>query len=186
MLNDLPTELYNRVVAVAQHNDRWVHCELLEGRVLTLGSERFACMEPLFRPSLIGVPPPNEPEHQSPMSNYYMHHDSSSLKTLMQLVGESVAECDEEWKAAFLASGSVFVCGGTSLLPGFVTRLQHEVSQSLGAGVKVVTPSTAEEQRFAAWRGGCLLTSSPNFLQEASVSKEFYDENGPTPIASLL
>jgi actin-related protein len=66
--------------------------------------------------------------------------------------------------------------GGTSMMPGFVQRLQREVSALApqGAVVCVVAPPM---RKYAAWIGAAYKARLSSF-QSLLVSREEYDENG--------
>jgi len=165
LLSEVPVELTQRINSFVLHNDRFQHFELLDGRIITLGKERFQAMEPLFRPSLLTRPPPTS-INTPPLNG----------KDLQELLKESVDACDNEWQDAFKKKGTLWVTGGTSLLRGFLGRLQSEVMEIFGGGVSV---KVIPDPQYAAWQGWVLM-SHTNWIASACVTKEDYDESGPT------
>jgi len=79
---------------------------LPDGRVITIGDERFRCAEPLFTPSLLGME-----------SNAGIH----------QLTHNSIMKCGVELRRELYAN--VVLAGGTSLLPGFAERMHKELTK---------------------------------------------------------
>lgn len=177
-------ELYDKVGDIVKNNDRFEHYELPDGHVITLGQDRFIVGESLFRPSLISVPPEGETFEkikESIQLGFYQQtpKSSSELKDLKDLMKASVEAGGEEWKSQFQKSGRLIVTGGVSLLRGFIPRLQQEVLEAFGPGVKILARSDPKERRFSAWKGGRLL-SEMSSMQKYLVTREEYDESGPS------
>ena len=61
-------------------------------------------------------------------------HPPSALLPLSRLISHSLIQIDPDLQSTLL--GNVVVTGGTTLLPGFVERLQNEL-QALAPGMKV-------------------------------------------------
>ncbi|KAB8210261.1 hypothetical protein BDV34DRAFT_209672 [Aspergillus parasiticus] len=73
--------------------------------------------------------------------------------------------------------GDIFPAGGSTLFPGFIDRLGLEISGLVpSAKTNVIIP---KDQQYSAWGGGSVLASLSTF-QNLWVSKEDYDENGPS------
>ncbi|GFR57773.1 actin [Elysia marginata] len=122
------------------------------GHVITIGSERFRCPEALFKPSLMNIEMPG----------------------IHETIVMSVNKCDLDIQKDMYAN--VILSGGTSLFPGLADRLLQEI--------KAEKPDTSKVQiktasRTSAWDGGSILASLSSF-QEQWISKEEYDEYGPT------
>ena len=74
--------------------------------------------------------------------------------------------------------GNIVLAGGVTLLPGIDTRLEKELSALAPASmkVKVVAPP---ERKYSVWIGGSILSSLSTF-QQMWISKQEYDESGPS------
>ena len=71
--------------------------------------------------------------------------------------------------------------GGNSLFPGFRERLEREVSLLCPNNpnrIRVIAPA---ERKHLAWIGGASITSLTSF-NSMWLTKEEYDESGPSPI----
>jgi len=127
--------------------------ELPDGRVITIGNERFRCAEVLFQPDLIGK-------------------ESSGIH---QLTFDSIQACDIDVRRE-LYSNTV-LSGGSTMFPGIEQRLTNEMTTLAPASVKVRVVAPAE-RKYSVWIGGSILSSLNNF-QEMWVSRDEYDESGP-------
>ena len=133
--------------------------ELPNGDVITLGRERFQCVEPIFQPLLLG----------------------REMWGLAQHVVNTLRRCDVDIRQTLLSN--VVLAGGGSLLPGLASRLQREIEKELererdlrDLHVQVVAPP---DRDLLAWKGGSLLASSPGFF-DMCISLDEYDEYGPS------
>eukprot|EP00397_Hematodinium_sp_SG-2012_P038043 GEMP01041333.1.p1 GENE.GEMP01041333.1~~GEMP01041333.1.p1 ORF type:complete len:373 (+),score=77.60 GEMP01041333.1:55-1173(+) len=72
---------------------------------------------------------------------------------------------------------TVVVAGGTSMVPGFASRLSTELSALLPTETKKYTHVLADSQRrHAAWIGGSMFASLSTFTQ-AVITRAEYDED---------
>ncbi|SPQ93590.1 unnamed protein product (mitochondrion) [Plasmodiophora brassicae] len=128
--------------------------ELPDGQVITVGNERFRAPEVLFQPSMIG----NESEG------------------IHQLAYQSIMKCDVDIRKDLYEN--IVMSGGSTMYDGMATRLQKEVAALAPSSmrVKVVAPP---ERKYSVWIGGSILSSLSTF-QQMWVSKEEYDEAGPS------
>lgn len=128
--------------------------ELPDGVVLTLGDERFRCSEALFRPHLVG----------------------KKLEGVHTAIHESIQKCDMDLRRDLY--GNVLLAGGSTLFPGFASRLTKELTALAPGSVKVrvVAPP---ERKYSAWIGGAIFASLSCF-QDRWVSRSQYEESGPT------
>merc|ERR1740123_2612960 len=128
--------------------------ELPDGQVITIGAERFRCAEVLFKPSLLGM-------------------ESAGVD---QLAFDSIMKCDVDIRRD-LYSNTV-LSGGTTMFPNIDARLTKELTARAPASikVKVVAPP---ERKYSVWIGGSILSSLSTF-QEMWVTKDEYDESGPS------
>ncbi|XP_060581175.1 actin-10-like [Ruditapes philippinarum] len=127
--------------------------ELPDGQVITIGNERFRCVETLFQPSFIG------------MENVGAH----------ELLYNSVMKSDIDIRKDLFAN--VVLSGGTTMFPGIADRMKHELDNLVPSAmkVKVIAPP---ERKYSVWIGGSILSSLSTFGQ-MWISKQEYDECGP-------
>jgi actin-related protein len=128
--------------------------ELPDGQVITIGSERFRCPEVLFKPSLIGM------EHVGVHQTTY----------------DSIMKCDVDIRKDLYAN--TVLSGGTTMFEGIAERMQKEITALAPASmkVKIVAPP---ERKYSVWIGGSILSSLSTF-QSMWISKQEYDESGPS------
>ena len=116
---------------------------------------------------------------------------------LHQLVQHCVEACSLDVRAQLLQN--VLLCGGNSMFPNMAKRLQAEIrglvdpeweeslpmfkkakcNFSRKANDKEDEQHKLSHQQFAAWTGGCILSSLEYFKNEYWISKASYDEKGP-------
>merc|ERR1712125_179141 len=128
--------------------------ELPDGNVITIGNERFRCPEVLFQPSFIGK------EAQG-------CHD-----TMFQ----TIMKCDVDIRKDLYAN--IVLSGGSTMFDGIAERLNKEMVALAPSTmkIKVVAPP---ERKYSVWIGGSILASLSTF-QQMWISKEEYDESGPS------
>ena len=129
--------------------------ELPDGGVITIGSERFRCTEPIFYPSLLGM----------------------SCMGLQDLVYGAVMKSDIDLRNYALEEHSP-IWSGNTMFPGLKERVTKEVTclVNTGVDVKVTAPP---ERRLSSWIGGSILASLSDFYK-ICISKYEYDEYGPS------
>jgi actin beta/gamma 1 len=128
--------------------------ELPDGQVITIGSERFRCPEVLFKPSLIGL-------------------EQSGIH---QTTYDSIMKCDVDIRKDLY--GNTVLSGGTTMFEGIAERMQKEITALAPASmkIKIVAPP---ERKYSVWIGGSILSSLSTF-QSMWISKQEYDESGPS------
>ncbi|KAF8077578.1 actin 1 [Lyophyllum atratum] len=140
--------------------------ELPDGRIITVGDERFRSPEALFQPSLLGL----------------------ELPGIHELVYNSIRLCDIDTRRDFY--GNIVLSGGNTMFPGFSQRVEKELTslapasaytgspryRNEGLDVKVIA---ANERKHFAWIGGSILASLSTF-QKMWISKKEYDEYDPS------
>jgi len=128
--------------------------ELPDGQVITIGNERFRCPEVLFKPSFIGL-----------------EQDGVDQTTY-----QSIMKCDVDIRKDLYAN--TVLSGGTTMFTGIADRMEKEMKalapQSMK--IKIVAPP---ERKYSVWIGGSILASLSTF-QQMWISKEEYDESGPS------
>ena len=128
--------------------------ELPDGRVITIGNERFRCPEALFQPSFLGM-------------------ESAGIH---ETCYNSIMKCDPEIMKDLYSN--IVLSGGNTLFPGFTDRMQKEITALAPPNmrVKVIAPP---KRKYSVWNGGSILASLSTF-QQMWITKEEYDESGPS------
>ncbi len=130
--------------------------ELPDGKVITIGNERFRCPEALFQPSLVDI------DCSIPQCC------SNSLHKL----------CYQDVDHIHTFGSNIALSGGNTMFSGFVERMQKEVTSLLPLGTRVkVTPPV----KHSSWIGGSIIASLSTF-EQACMWKDEYDEFGPAII----
>jgi len=128
--------------------------ELPDGNVITVGNERFRAPEALFQPQHLG----------------------KESEGVHKLTMNSIMKCDVDIRKDLYAN--IVMSGGTTMFKQIDKRLQNEMTtlapQSMS--VKIVAPP---ERKYSVWIGGSILASLSTF-EEMWVTKEEYDESGPS------
>jgi len=130
--------------------------ELPDGNVITVGNERFRCSEVLFNPSMVGV------------ESHGIH----------KLTFDSIGKCDVDIRRDLYKN--IVMSGGTTMFTGMPERMTKEMKSLVPVGsaeaVKIIAPP---ERKYSVWIGGSILASLSTF-EEMWVTKEEYDESGPS------
>jgi actin-related protein len=145
--------------------------ELPDGQVITIGTERFRAVEPLFQPSVLGL-------------------DVGGLHVATY---NSIMACDVDirkdlWENVVLVSLSLYCykeiltisyqAGGTMMYPGIADRIQKDLTALCPSSMKVKI-NAPPERKYSTWVGGSILASLSTF-QQMWISKEEYNESGPS------
>jgi len=128
--------------------------ELPDGQVITVGNERFRCPEVLFKPSLIGK-------------------ESNGIHTTTY---NSIMKCDVDIRKDLY--GNIVLSGGTTMFDKIPDRMSKEIIALAPPSmkIKIVAPP---ERKYSVWIGGSILSSLSTF-QQMWISKQEYDESGPS------
>jgi len=128
--------------------------ELPDGQVITIGNERFRCPEGLFQPSVLG-------------------RESSGVQEMLY---NTIQKVDSNIRKDMF--GNIVLSGGSTMFPGIADRLQKEIVNLAPSTmkVKIIAPP---ERKYSVWIGGSILASLSTF-QQMWISKEEYDESGPS------
>merc|ERR1712014_474831 len=92
---------------------------------------------------------------------------------------KKAAESSALEKSFELPDGNnIVISGGTTMFPGISERMSKEITALAPASIKVkiVAPP---ERKYSVWIGGSILASLSTF-QSMWISKEEYDESGPS------
>jgi len=128
--------------------------ELPDGQVITVGTERFRCPEALFQPSMLGL------EAEGVHATTY----------------NSIMKCDVDIRKDLYAN--TVLSGGTTMYSGIADRMSKEITALAPPTmkIKIIAPP---ERKYSVWIGGSILASLSTF-QQMWISKEEYDESGPS------
>jgi len=146
---------YNEELAKAEaSSDMEKQYELPDGNVITIGNERFRCPEVLFQPNFVGM-------------------ESAGVH---KLTFDSIMKCDVDIRRDLYKN--IVMSGGTTMFKGIPERLEKEMKALApqGMDIKVIAPP---ERKYSVWIGGSILASLSTF-EEMWVTKDEYDESGPT------
>jgi actin beta/gamma 1 len=137
-----------------QSSEMEVNYELPDGQIITIGAERFRCPEVLFKPNLIGL----------------------EQEGIDKLTFTSIMKCDVDIRKDLYQN--IVMSGGTTMYSGIPERVQKEIKGLApdSITVKIVAPP---ERKYSVWIGGSILSSLSTF-EEMWVTKEEYDESGPS------
>ena len=130
------------------------HFELPDGASVTVGNERFRCIEPVFSPSLLG----------------------KSMASLQDMAYASVMKCDTDIRARLYRN--IVLSGGNMAFTGMRERMLKEISKLAPKGSKVEV-TAPHYTRYLSWRGGSLLAGSSQFESMCIRRLEDYEELGP-------
>ena len=138
--------------------------ELPDGQVITIGNERFRCPEALFQPSFLGASCPTDTA------------DYKDVPGIHELAYNSIMKCDVDIRKDLYAN--VVMSGGTTMYAGIADRLSKEITALAPASmkIKIIAPP---ERKYSVWIGGSILSSLSTF-QQMWISKQEYDESGPS------
>ncbi|CAM8942540.1 unnamed protein product [Rhodiola kirilowii] len=134
---------------------------LPDGKVITIGKERYSVGEALFQPSILGL---------------------EALGIVDQLV-HCISSVSSENHRQLLEN--TVLCGGIVSMNGFEDRFQKEAnlcSSSIRPSL-IKPPEYMPEDllKYSAWIGGAILAKVV-FPQNQHITKGDYDENGPSVV----
>ena len=89
---------------------------------------------------------------------------------------QSIMKCDVDIRKDLYAN--VVLSGGTTMYAGIADRMSKEITALAPASmkVKIIAPP---ERKYSVWIGGSILSSLSTF-QQMWISKQEYDESGPS------
>ena len=130
--------------------------ELPDGQVINVGNQSFRCPEALFQPSMIDI----------------------EATGIQQTTYNTIMRCDIDKRKDLYAN--IVLSGGTTMFPGFVERMHKEITALAPSTmkVKIIAPP---ERKLSAWIGGAIVASLSTF-QQMWISKQEYDESGPSKV----
>ncbi|CAM9450908.1 unnamed protein product [Ectocarpus fasciculatus] len=112
---------------------------------------------------------------------------------LASMVMQSISMCDKDINPDLL--GSVVVAGGTTMMPGFVERLQEDLDRVSPPGASMMAsviphptshePGYNAQRKHAPWIGGSMLASLSPFKQ-LQVTRQEYEDSGESIIHRIF
>ena len=132
---------------------------LPDGTLVDMTDDLLRCAEVVLRPSFAGV----------------------ASQGIVASVDAVMRACYDHGQSPELHSVPSFVLavGGSSRIAQLGPRLQHDVDQlQRSVGGCVVSCLTEEERQHAAWIGGSLVSSLPEFFEEQAITAQEYAEVG--------
>ena len=144
------------------------------------GSLRFRVPEVMFNPSAF-LPPEfaSLPATTTPNSTIPTPALGQAVP-LPQLVMNSLRANDVDLHPTLLQN--IVVVGGTTLLPGFLDRLNFELIRLAGnARPKIEAPGSIVARKYSSWLGGSILASLGTFHQ-LWIGREEYMEVGKSVV----
>jgi len=128
--------------------------ELPDGRLITLGNERFRCPEVLFQPSFIG----------------------REANGIHDTTFQSIMKCDVDIRRDLYSN--IVLSGGTTMFPGIGERMAKEMTALAPSTMKIKIVAMPE-RKYSVWIGGSILSSLSTF-EQMWISRNEYEEAGPT------
>ncbi|KAJ5080316.1 actin-7-related [Anaeramoeba ignava] len=124
----------------------------LNGESILLDNESFSSLEPLFNPNLIGL----------------------SYPGIHQAIYDTIMLFDQEKQREL--SKNIILCGGSSLIPNLVERLQTELSSLLPVNFNLnVFRAPDSDVRTLVWRGGAAFSKSERFSRAMFSSSDYFE-----------
>ncbi|BGP40213.1 Actin-related protein 4 [Rhodotorula kratochvilovae] len=153
--------------------------EFPDGYNTYFGPPRLTTPEILFNPARF-LPADFASRPLPPSASTIPSHPFSALQPLARLLQQTLVQVDPDLQATLLAN--VVVTGGTTLIPGFVDRLQAELGAiAPGTKIKIHAPASAAERVHTSWLGGSILASLGTFHQ-LWIGKDEYQEIGTSVV----
>lgn len=151
---------YEQETQAANDGSKDQNYELPDGKMITIGSERFRCPETLFKPCAS-----------------YLRMESG----IHQICYDSIMKCDIDIREKLF--GKIMLSGGNTMFPGLADRMQKEMMSIAPSTTKSPVMKTRvyalPERKHLAWIGGSVLASVSTF-QQMWATKDDYDEHGPS------
>lgn len=145
---------------------------LPDGRTIKISSERFEAPEVLFQPSLIGLEVPGVSEQL--------------FKVINSLPMDSRP----------LLYKHIILSGGTTMYPGFTTRLQLEMqnlyqqrilkAENQEKAAKFINVEASPKRKHMVFLGGAVFAETIKDVPTAWISRKDYHELGPERCSELL
>lgn len=130
-----------------------------DGSTVDIGCEKYDCGEGLFQPSKIDMP-----------------QELSVVDCIWSSIKLAVMAMEDNHDLHRHLLQNILVTGGTSMMKGFITRLENELNRKVkewkllsntddDAPVVVKVHVLDEDRRLCAWKGAAKFASDPNNIQ---------------------
>ncbi|XP_050686692.1 actin, cytoskeletal 4-like [Eriocheir sinensis] len=129
-------------------------CELPDGQVITIGSERFSCPESLFQPSFLG------------MESVDIH----------ETVYNSIMRFDIDIRKDLFANN--VLSGATNMYSGITDLIQKDITVFAPPSIKLIAPPVL---LYSVWVNGSILASR-SAIQIVWTAKEAKDASSPRTV----
>jgi actin, other eukaryote len=126
-----------------------------DGKIITIGNERFRAPEYLFKP---------------------LEMNGKDLPSIQELTFKSIQECDPDLRIDLYRN--IIMSGGNTMYEGIGERLLKEIESRAPRSINVKVIASPD-RRINVWRGGSSLASLSTFARMC-VTKEDYEEHGAT------
>jgi len=104
------------------------------------------------------------------------HFDSKTSKSLPEIIIQSINRCEIDIRSDLFSH--VLLCGGGSLSEHFAPRLERSLkSLAPHAADKIKCMLDTESTSVAAWSGGSIMASLPDFKNQLVESFDYQNEN---------
>lgn len=134
--------------------------EFPSGQMQQYGRERYGIAEVLFNPSMGRWREVCGERHVGSTVGMTEGAEMGLASLVMDAIGAS----DMDMQPTL--NSNIIVTGGSSLLPGLLERLEHQLRlRSPGTKFKLSANGNHVERRFAPWLGGSILASLGSFHQ---------------------
>ncbi|KAG5519685.1 hypothetical protein PMAC_001841 [Pneumocystis sp. 'macacae'] len=134
---------------------------LPDGRVIKLSSERFEAPECLFQPHLIGIEQPG----------------------IAECLYNTIQSTDLDIRSSLFKS--IVLSGGTSMYPGFPTRLEKEIKQLWLVNALNGDPTHPPRRRHMVFLGGAVLANIVKDNDSMWVTRYDWNEYGKRALEKL-
>jgi len=200
ILQDMKHKLGNCLYKRLLHVDS-IDYDLPDGTTLTVTDEQYKCMEPLFRPELMGV------ESYGIVDSIVWDHLLNNQATMKPM--QQKQQQQQQWQQKLLSN--IILNGSTCRAIGFVERIETELNEKLmenghaniplfcnnlqqpnlltNSKQQVVKKSSLNdnaEAHFASVRSLCALAQHTTFGQNFMISKQQYEEQGGKSVVELF
>ncbi|KAJ3678164.1 hypothetical protein LUZ60_001967 [Juncus effusus] len=126
--------------------------ELPDGKIITIGAERFRCAEMLFQSSLIGIESPG----------------------IHKMTYNSIMKCPIDVRSTLY--GHIMLSGGSTMFPGIANRMNKEITALAPDNINI-SVKAPPWRKYSVWIGGSILACLSTF-QPKWISKAEYQEYG--------
>ncbi|KAJ5068630.1 actin-7-related [Anaeramoeba ignava] len=128
--------------------------KLPDGEVIKIGNERFICSELLFDLYLLDF----------------------LYSGVHEMIYNSIMKCDKDIRKDLF--GNIVLSGGSTMFPGFVERIEKEITQLAPPNTEIEI-FALPERKYSTWIGGSIL-ASVSISKDQWILKEEYEKSGPT------